>query len=142
MPEDERLAELRRDACSPSWEVRATTGQRLALLVGDPGVDDLLTSLLLDPIDTAVTYETARSLLRHDDAHAVRLVLTALGGGDGDQADEIMAAISHTYEGEGEGVWRAVWQRCQALLEDPDERVRLGAASVLGLRRPSNDNTI
>jgi hypothetical protein len=69
----------------------------LALLAGDHGVDVVLGRLLLDPEDTAVTYDTALALLRRGDLHAMRLVLLAFGDADAEHADEIAGAIFHAY---------------------------------------------
>jgi hypothetical protein len=133
--EPDRFAKMRNAARSPSWEVRAAAGQHLALLAGDLQVDRTLATLLLDEHDTAVTYETSAALLRGGDAHAFRLVLVALGEADGDYADEIMGAAFHVY-GHEALLWETAWQRCEALGNDPDERVRRGAASILPLSRP------
>lgn len=131
---------MRDAARSPSWEARAAAGQHLALLAGDLQVDRILATLLLDEHDTAVTYETSAALLRRGDAHAFRLVLVALGEADADRADEIMGAVFHVY-GDEASLWEMAWQRCEALGNDPDERVRCGAASVLPSSRPDADSS-
>lgn len=60
---------------------RISEGQRLSLGVGvgvgDAATDDRLLQLLLDPNDTAVTYETALALLARRDDRGVELILRA-----------------------------------------------------------------
>ncbi|MEU1684934.1 hypothetical protein [Micromonospora sp. NPDC005707] len=117
-------------ANSPLWEERVAAGRQLARLAGDPEVDVILSRLLLDPQDTAVTYETGCAVLQRGDLHSLRLVLHALGAADADHADELTGVILEVW-GESHQVWTQGWERCAVLATDSDEAVQIGANEVL-----------
>ncbi|GAA1980280.1 hypothetical protein [Kitasatospora viridis] len=74
--EHEQRAAVRR-ADSPDWSVRAAAGRQLAAAERLDEVAEVLGRLLLDPLDTAVTQETAVALLARKDTAGLRLVLLA-----------------------------------------------------------------
>jgi hypothetical protein len=113
-------------------------GRQLALLAGDAEVDVILSRLLLDRQDTAVTYETGCAVLQRGDLHSLRLVLHALGAADADHADELTSAIWDVW-GESHQVWTQAWERCAVLTTDTDEAVRIGANSALAWKPSSNN---
>lgn len=75
---DTRTSAAMTDAGAADWERRAVAGQRLAQWADRDDVARVLTNLLLDPGDTAVTYSTAEALLLRSDATGLRLISAAL----------------------------------------------------------------
>ena len=75
---DDALSAALRDADSPLWSVRADAGRRLAAWAERGEVVPVLQRLLLDADNTAVTQETARTLLERQDLPGLRAVVTAL----------------------------------------------------------------
>ncbi|MEU8422711.1 hypothetical protein AB0C15_17730 [Micromonospora sp. NPDC048835] len=92
--DDQGLGTAIRDADSPAWSARAAAGRHLAKSRGIDDVADVLHRLLLDPQDTAVTWETAEALLERNDAMGLRLVLLARShAAEQATAEEIQAAL-------------------------------------------------
>ncbi len=118
----------REEARASEWRRRAAAAHDLAreYETGDPELDRLLHSLLLDREDTAVTVPAAQALLLRGTSDAARLVFKAVAEADDDTiqdlGDEIVFASSRT---------PAVEQWARAALTDEDGQVREGAAEVL-----------
>ena len=76
------------------WQQRAREGEQLAGWLGQPGVNERLLQLLLDPLDTEVTSETAGALLaRHDDP-GVQLIVGAAAQTDDNHSDWLFGAFA------------------------------------------------
>lgn len=116
-------------AGSERYQDRAEAGRRLASLAGDPAVDEVLGSLLLDPTDTFVTLETTKALLAERDKQGVRLVARAWAVCDDDTGNELGDGVAHEVA-TGQNV-SAVRDLFRALLTDSDQDVRLGATGIL-----------
>lgn len=93
-PDDQELSTAFQDADSSDWAVRAAAGRRLAAADKLDEVADTLHRLLLDPLNSAVTQETAEALLARKDTPGLRCVLLARSwASETWTADEIQAAL-------------------------------------------------
>ena len=83
-------------------EGRIAEGRQLARSVGDATTDDRLLRLLLDPADTAVTFQTALALLARRDDAGVGLVLRAEVLADDDTSQWLADAVA-TFRAQSRG---------------------------------------
>lgn len=88
----------------------------------------MLTGLLLDVEDTAVTRRTAEALTRVGTVAAVRLIALAVAEADDHQADWLQTGVHDALVGP-DGV-PDVAAVCRKLAQDQEEAVRRGAAMI------------
>ncbi|RKN19215.1 hypothetical protein D7147_16810 [Micromonospora musae] len=135
--DDQELGTAIRDADSPTWSVRAAAGRHLARSRGIDEVADTLHRLLLDPQDTAVTWETAKALLERIDAMGLRLVLLARSyAADEATADEIQAALDCNSDWMTPAGADRLTKHLRDLAMDEDAGVRDEARRILDRLRP------
>ena len=127
-------AELQSMTRCPDWEVRARAGRLLAPQAGQPGVDVLLRSLLLDEQNTAVTLETAEALLERAGRAGMELVAWAVAGADEQTKSWLIAAVHGVCAQDAEDLAAAL-RLCRDLSAAEDPRVRTGAQELGRLLR-------
>lgn len=135
--DDQELGRAIGNADSATWSVRAAAGRHLANSREIDEVADVLHRLLLDPHDTAVTWQTAEALLERKDAAGLRLVLSARSNAAVEAtAEELQAALDcnpdwMTAEGAGR-----LTKHLRELTIDEDAQVRDEARRILGPLQP------
>jgi HEAT repeat protein len=119
-------------AGSPVWSVRAAAGRQLAASAQTGHAAEVLLRLLLDPHDTAVTWETADALLERGDALGLRYVLLAMAEMTSEWTmDELAVAVhDHCVRAAGEGSNRLIGH-LEELTTDDDAGVREEALALL-----------
>jgi hypothetical protein len=80
---------------SGTWEERVDLGQKRAAALRGENIDDVVIDLLLDPVDTAVTFRTAIALLERRDLLGVKHVIRACACGDQNANDWLGDAFRH-----------------------------------------------
>jgi hypothetical protein len=124
------VAALVRLSESDDYRDRADAGHGLASFAEVAGARELLVELVLDAGDTFVTRATAEALLRRQDAIGLAAVASALAIADANHADWIHTTVVDVF-----GVYSrdrdAAVRVCEALIRDPDERLRRGAERLI-----------
>ncbi len=120
---------LRELGRSQDYRDRADAGRGLAAFADMQEVFGPLLELVLDPGDTFVTRVTAEAVLRRRDGIGLRIVASALAVADWSQSEWIHTAVRDVF-----GIFSeerdSAMQLCEEILQDPDERVALGARQL------------
>lgn len=119
-------------ARSSQWSDRVRAGQELVAYVGEPEANALLGELLLDRADSAVTADTAESLLERGGVAAWRVFLSAWNLADPAQADHLAGALSGALFAASLSPEKAasIKDVVTLLASDVDENVRAGVAGL------------
>ena len=126
-----------KNADSPEWSLRAAAGRELATSARIEEAADVLLRLLLDPHDTAVTQETAETLLARGDTLGLRYVLLAMSRATEDSTlDELGAAFDCTPDWMTDDGADRLIEHLGELAMDDDAGVRGEAHSILKALRP------
>ncbi len=138
-------------ASSTDWATRARAGRQLAKWADNPHTAEVLSQLLLDRHDTAVTDETSRALLERRDTHGLRLIAKAITVADDQELDHLWdSVVEHAFIDTSASQFVAL---CKQISQDPDPAIRAGAGALLARiephadpgdpsQRPNNDNIV